>query len=73
MVGPTNLLGQVVHHRGNSSPSKKVTENCTKWSFWVQILDLIWLVVAVALLAEITAALVRKGLVQLKFQALLTF
>ena len=39
----------------------------------MQILSLRWLVVVVALLDEVLAVFMSKELVQLKFQALLTF
>ena len=71
-VGPTTLLERVVHSRGNSSPNIKEKQNCTKFSFWVQVLRLIWLVVVVALL-DTVVALVHKGLAQFRLQALLTF
>ena len=48
MVGPINLLEQVVHSRGNSSPKER--KNCTKKSFQVQVLGLIWLVVIMSML-----------------------
>ena len=72
-VGSTTLLEKVVHSRGNSSPNIKEKQNCTKFSFWVQVPRLIWLVVVVALLDTVVAALVHKGLAQFRLQALLTF
>ena len=73
MVGPTNLHGQVLHSMENSSPNRKAKQNCTKWSFWVQALGLIWVVVVVVVLNRVTLVLMCKEIAQLKLYALLTF
>ena len=72
MESPISQQLLVVCSRGNSSPKAEEKENCTEWSFWVQILVLVWLVVIVAELDGVVV-LEHNILVLLKALAPLTY
>ena len=66
MVGTIKHLERIVYSKGDNSPNKNEKEGYTKWSFWIQILGLIWLLVIVDLLDRETEDLGCKELAQLK-------